>query len=257
MTIGTGQVGANPKGGIDVNLQDQHTLALDLKFIQAQGAPTTLAANANPEDMSLTLTSVTGFVAGRIIGLFSSSGIFYFGQQIGAAVGNVISLDTPIDKAFLIGDNVITAIHNMNVDGSSTRQIFQIGPVGGASEIDVDITRLAGYIQDGTAMDDALFGGLSALTYGIVFRYNNGIISNIWNAKSNSDLALLCAGDFNYTEKAPSGSFGARLRNSYAGPEKHGVTIRLFPGDKLEIIIQDNLTGLEVFNLMAQGHIVD
>ena len=244
-------------GGLAVNVQDQHTKALDLKFLKAYSPPTTLTVQANPEDTSVTVADTTNFVAGVFVGLVSSlTGHFYFAQQVGAPVGNVISLDTPIDKTFVIGSNIFPATDNMAVDGSTTTQIFQIGPVGAVTEIGVDITRLLGYIQDGTVMGDATFGGISALTHGVVLRHNNSVIDNIWNVKTNGDFGLICF-DIDYTLKPPAGSYGFRFRNTYAGPSKHGVTIRLAAGDTLEVLIQDDLTGLEKFTMMAQGHLVD
>ena len=242
-------------GAVPVNIQDQSSLALDLRFIQAQGAPTTISAQADPEDTTITLTSTAGFVDGNIVGLFTAGGLFYFGRQIGAPAGSVITLDTPIDQTFAVGSNTITAIDNMNVDGSGTTEIFQIGPVGGGTGVEIDITRLLGSIADNLAMDDGKFGGISALTNGVVLRHNNSIINNIWNMKSNGDLGLLCF-DIAYTDKAPAGENGFRFRNTYAGQDKHGVTIRLEPGDTLEILIQDDLTDLTSFCMMAQGHVV-
>ena len=259
IVIKDGEFGVNlarveVNGGLAVNVQDQHTTALDLRFIQPQGAPTTLTVETVPEDMTVTVASTVGFVAGNIVGIFSGTGVFYFGRQIGAPAGNVITLDTPIDKVFTTAlSAVITAIDGMNVNGAITTQVFQIGPIG--TTIEVDITRITGYIQDGSAMDDALFGGIAALTNGVVLRRNDGTIHNLWNLKTNGDIGLLCF-DASYTLKAPSGSFGYRFRNTYAGPSKHGVTIRLAPSDVLEILIQDDLTGLELFNMMAQGHLV-
>ena len=245
-------------GGVPVNVQDQHSKMLDLDFIRSLGA-TTLAANAEPNDRTITLTDATGFSAGDVIGVFSAgTGLFYFGEQIGASAGNVITLDTLMDRQHLAGSNVIRATRNLaSIAGSAGSPIiYQIGPIGAILEI--DITRITGYIQDATAMDDAMFGGLGApLTYGISLRHNNGVIDNIWNAKTNGRLALVSASDLNYTEKAPSGSNGLRFRNTYAGQEKHGVTVRLMPSDTLELLVQDAaITGLEIFNLMAQGHVV-
>ena len=80
--------------------------------------------------------------------------------------------------------------------------------------------------------------------------------SEIWNAKTNGELALICASDFYYTDKAPAGQNGARFRNTFSGQDKHGVTIRLAPGETLELVVQDDLTLLSVFNMMAQGHFV-
>jgi hypothetical protein len=104
-------------------------------------------------------------------------------------------------------------------------------------------------------MDDSLFGGITALTNGVVLRQNNGVMTNIWNVKSNGEFGLLCFDTFE-TSKAPAGSFGFRFRNTYAGQAKHGVTLRLEPGDTLEVLIQDDLTDLEDFAMMAQGHVV-
>ncbi|MCK5610770.1 hypothetical protein KAR91_53350 [Candidatus Pacearchaeota archaeon] len=240
-------------GAVEVSIQDQHSKALDLYFINSTQIPTMLSLDADPEDRTVVLVDATGFVDGTYVGIFSGAGEFYFGTQLGAPVGNEITLDTPIDLQFLAGSNVIAATNNLAVDGSVTPITFQIGSAG--TDREIDITRIAGYMQSSTAMDDSRFGGGTALTNGIVFRRTDGVITNSWNVKTNAQMALLCASDFYYTEKAPAGFFGARLRNSYAGPEKHGVTIRLCAGDTLEIIIQDDLTSrLVIFYLMAQGH---
>ena len=243
-------------GGIPVNIQDQHTRALDLHFIKAAGVPTTLTTQAEPEDKTITVASTAGFVAGTVIGIFSGAGEFYFGKQVGAVSGQIVTLDTPVDKRFTTAISaVITATDQMAVNGSATTQIFQIGPIAVVRAIAVDITRIMGYIQSSAAMDDALFGNLAALTNGVVLRVNNTRINNVWNIKTNGEFGLLCF-DSTYTTKAPAGSFGYRFRNTYAGPTKHGVTLRLDAGDTLEVLIQDNLTSLESFRMMAQGHIV-
>ena len=242
-------------GGLAVNLQDQTTQALDLRFIQQLDVDS-LANPTAVGDLDIDLTDATGFVDGNVVGFVNPNGNFCFPKQVGAAVGNTITIDTPIDRVYPTADTtIIRASDDLAVDGSGTTQIFQVGPIGVAAEIEVDITRIMGYIQTGFAMDDALFGNLAALTNGVVLRHNNNVINNIWNAKTNGELALICF-DSEYTTKAPSGSFGFRFRNTYAGQSKHGVTIRLAAGEKLEILIQDNLSTLEAFSLMAQGHVV-
>ena len=146
-----------------------------------------------------------------------------------------------------------TYITDMAVNGSVTTQVFQIGPVFGASTSTIDITRVMGHMLDSTAMDDGKFGGITALTNGIVLRKNDGVISNLWNVKTNADLTLICD-DFNYSEKAPGGQFGANFKNTYAGQGAHGVVLELLPGEYLELLVQDDLTGLDEFTMMAQGH---
>lgn len=242
-------------GAVPINIQDQHSKALDLEFIQPIGDPTTLAAPIVADDRTLTLTSTAGFEDDGVVGVFTPEGQFTFAQQLGAPDGSVITVDRPMDLAYPAGSQVIAATNHMNVNGSVTPQIFQVGPVGPGTGVEVDITRIMGYLEDNVVMDDAKFGGISALARGIQVRVNNTVMTNQWNAKSNGELGLLCF-DTWYTDKAPAGLYGFRFRSTYAGQEKHGVTLRLEPGDMLEIIIQDDLTDLAEFRMMAQGHVV-
>jgi hypothetical protein len=241
-------------GQLAVNVHDQTTRSIDFKFGKLDNLTTT-TVQADPEDMTLTLTSTTGFVDGTVIGVFDGVDpeIFYLGTQIGAPAGNVITLDTPIDMTLTSGSDVAGSSVNMAVDGSSTTQHFQIGPVGAGSTQIVDITRIMGHILDSTVMDDGKFGGIAALTNGIVLRHNNSVIHNVWNVKTNADLALICY-DVRYADNAPGGQYGLNFRNTYAGQSAHGVVIELQPGDFLELLIQDDLTGLDEFTMMAQGH---
>lgn len=239
-------------GGLAVNVQDQHTRALDLKFAQATNQ-TTLTVATVEEDQTITVANTAGFIAGRLAGIFDPAGRFYFGEVI-SVLGSVVTVDTHLDYAFAIGSNVVVADTHLNVVGTlANPEIFQIGPVGQTAE--VDITRIMGNMTNSSAMDDGTFGGLSPLTNGCVLRQHNGVITNIWNVKSNGDIGLLCF-DAAYTTRAPGGENGFRFRNTYAGQGKHGVTLRLEAGDTLEILIQDDLTDLTDFQMMAQGHLV-
>lgn len=245
------------EGQLGINVHDQKTRSIDFFFGRLDNA-TTLSAQADPDDRTITLTSTTGFVDGTRVGIFSAddTDIYYLGNQVGAPAGSVITLDTPIDQEMQISSVVAGVTTNMAVDGSSTTQVFQIGPVGAGSTQVVDLTRIMGSMLDSTAMDSGKFGGITKLTNGIVLRHNNSVIHNIWNAKSNSDLELLCH-NFQYADKAPGGQFGASFRSTYAGQGAHGVVLELQPGDFLEVLVQDDLTGLDEFYMMGQGHFKD
>lgn len=245
-------VPVDQEGQLAVNVHDQTTRAFDFFFGRLDNT-TTLAAQADPGDLTLTLTSTTGFTDGKSAAVFAEVDDFYIGKQLGAPAGSVISLDTPVDIVLPNGSAVAAVTTNMAVDGSVTPQIFQIGPTGPGSTAVTDVTRIMGHMLDSTSMDDGKFGGISALPKGVVFRKNDGVISNYWNVKTNADLQLLCY-DFKYSEKAPGGQFGCNWRNTYAGQHNHGVVLELLPGEYLEIIIQDDLTGLDEFTMMAQGH---
>jgi hypothetical protein len=241
-------------GNVPVSIQEQTTESFDLDM-QELTDTTTLAADPAIGDMTVTLTDTTGFVDGVYVGLYSATD-FSFYHQVGAPAGAVITLDRPIDKEFDNGAVATASNVSMNVDGSGTTRVFRVGPA--PATFDVDVTRVLGYIQDGTAMDDSLFGGIAPLANGVTLRRNDGVggFTNLWNVKSNGQIKLLCF-DADYSTKAPAGSFGLNFRNTYAGQAKHGVTIRLTAGESLELLIQDNLTGLEDFRAMAQGHRVE
>lgn len=240
-------------GAVPVNIQDQHSKALDLDFLRALAAPTTLNGAVSAEDTQLTVTLDTGFAVGEHV-LIAGTGTSYYTAEVTAKAGNLLTLDTPIDIDYADGSSIIAMSNKMNVVGSRVAPIvFQIGSAQSAWTI--DITRIMGHIVDDTAMDDAKFGGITALTNGIVLRRNDGVITNYWNAKDNGKIRLICF-DANYASKAPAGFFGFNFRNTYGGQSKHGVTIRLEAGETLELLVQDDLTGLTSFNMMAQGHFV-
>jgi hypothetical protein len=242
-------------GGFPVNIQDQTSKALDLDFIRSLGQ-NTLAVDTVVNATTITVTDSTGFAANNIIGIFDNAGNFYFGTQLGAPAGNVITVDTPLDRVFPSGSNVIRATKDMkSVAGTlASPVIYQIGPIG--QDIEVDIVRVCGYIQAASAMDLAKFGDLTALTNGIVLRKSNGTNANLWNAKTNGRLKLLTGVDLDITDRAPGGSEGLNFRLTYAGQSKHGVALRLLASETLELLVQDNLTTLQAFEMVAQGHIV-
>jgi hypothetical protein len=244
-------------GAIPVNIQDQTTQLLDLYFTQAKGAPTSLVEATIFDSSWIRVASVVGVSAGDYIGVFggdTASPQFYFGEAISIS-SDTIFLDTPLDFVFDSADNVVCTSREMNVDGSTTRQIFTIQAGGVTSPIEVDLTRLIFTMTSTTSMDDARFGGISALTYGIVLRQVDGVVRNFWNIKSNSDFIQLSY-DVTYSDKAPAGFYGFRCRYTMSGQDKHGVTIRLEGGDELQIIIQDDLSALTSFRVLAAGHVV-
>lgn len=255
--IGTTLIPRESNNAVPVNVQDQTSRMLDLRFIQAVGAPTTLKVAAVTDAYTIEVTDTTGFVDGVEIGIFDAvTGDFYFGNQVGAPSGDTLTLDTPIDYAYPIGSNVVKATCDMVVDGSSTRQVFQVGPVGGGTGVRVDVTKITGVITDNLAMDDSKFGGIAALTNGCVLRRSGSRFTNYGNVKKNKDIGLYAGKAIDYTDKAGGGEYSMSFEFLFSGQENHGVTIRLEPGDILEVLIQDDLTDLSSFEMLAQGHIV-
>jgi hypothetical protein len=201
---------------------------------------------------------------GDYVGMFSGvsgEGRFYFGEALVVAGAGpyTITLDTPLDFAFGSGDPVISSTREMVVDGSVTPQTFSVQVGGASGNVKVDITRIIINIICDSQPDHSLFGNIAALTNGLVLRRVDGDTRNNWNVKTNGDFAVLSY-DVDYNSRSvPAGSWSATIRYTFAGQDKHGVAVRLQPGDALEAIVQDNLTSggdLLEMRIIAAGHVV-
>lgn len=249
-----GEIIGNTGDNLNVLLGDPSTRALDLRFVNPVGPDTTLDGPAVVDVRTLLVVDASGFTDGDYITILDDLGGFFFAHIIGPPVGNLLNLDTPIDQPYISGSRVLDLSTNLAVDGSVTPASFKIGPAGGTTEI--DITRIIGNIQSDSPMDDSKFGSIvGGLINGCVLRHSNGVIENTWNVKTNGGLALL-GFDFAYSDNSQQGSYGMRFRMSYSGQDNHGVVFRLLEDESLEFIIQDDLTDLEIFHLVAHGHVL-
>ncbi len=236
-------------GAVPVNIQDQHSEPIDLYFCQkflttAPSAPALLDAR------SITLNSVAGVSAGKCIDIYENGRSFQ--ALVQSVVGNTVTFNCPADQAFSTNAVVEFGNWNMNIDGSVTRVIYKISPPAGTTW---DINRVIIGILDDVAMDDAKFGGITALTNGVVFRVKDGYTKNLFVVNDNGGFRERSF-DAQYSDKAPSGQYGFGVRKTFNGQEKSGVTIRLNgdTSDELEVIIQDNLTALTKMAVVANGH---
>lgn len=241
-----------------VNVQDQTSQVIDL-YLSKVLQSATVTTNTSLDDTTITITTAGTPVVGSILCLKESQS-FYQGIILSVVANSTnwdVTLDTPIDFAFTTSANASERTRDMNVDGSSTSQTFIVSPVNLASGTKWDIVRVTFAMLDSSSMDDGKFGGLTALTNGMLLRVKNGITKNIFNVKTNSELAIETF-DLAYADNAPGGQYGLRCRRTFGGQSKNGVTIRLEAdtSDELQIIIQDDLTGLDDFRCVAQGHVV-
>jgi hypothetical protein len=258
-------IGAGKKN-IDVNIQDQTTPPIDYFFSQVKGPPTTLAVETAIDDMTVTVADATGCAIDDYFGLFNADDTqdnrVYFAEIKGIS-GNILTLDTPLDFDFKVGDTAACFSRELGVDGSVTTQIFSI-QVGPNATQSIDINRIMISMVTDTAVSLSKFGDLAKLTNGLVMRRVNGTTNNIFNVKDNGEIANLC---FDYdpytTANLNQGQHGAKFRYTFNGQDKHGVAVRINPGDSLELLIQDDLRLLgelgttAQFRVVGEGHFVD
>lgn len=241
-------------GALNVTDGLVHKAIINEYFIRDVGPNTTLAAEATAGDTDITVVDSTGFVTSDLIKIGITAA-----QEVGVititnVVGNVITLDRPIAQTLPIGTIVKEVENNMtSLAGTLASPVmYTLVPPPG---VIWQITRLLITMADGVVMDDGKFGGITALTNGVVGVANTsaGRVANISNWKTNGDMA---ADMFNveYTTKAPAGEYGLRGRWTLTTAEM----IAELDGDNNEslyILIQDDITANTSFQIKAQGRI--
>lgn len=253
MSQWSNQVPKESSGFIPVSLQDQHSemIVAPLHVLINDGL---LLLAATVVDTS-TVSLVPGHLAtsGKLLCL--KEGTHFYIGVIKSMGGDVATMDTPLDHAYTTAAIVCVGDPNLNKAGTPAAPVVaHLSPSPGA---DWDITRLHVSLTDATVMDSEKFGGIAALTDGVVLRAANGTTKNIANVKTNNDLALVSS-DYKYDDKAPAGVFRFSSNHVFGGQSHVGVTIRLIgaDADELQAIIQDDLTALTGFKIVAVGHVV-
>jgi hypothetical protein len=246
----------NARGGLDTNAQDQFTQTIIEKFNQVTNS-TTLTALAVLYEYTVTVASTTGIIVGSHIIIFSPDLVRFTSFDVLAINGSILTLDSPIDAAYPIGSFVDISFTDMSVNGAVTPQVFGVRGLGIVPGIDltVDFTRIIMTCFTASAVSLAKFGDLAKLLRGLVLRNRNGETFNIFNVKDNGEIAGIALDWIPYTTINPQqGQHGFTVRLTFT---KLGVVQRLAMGQDLEIIVQDDLTGLTSLEIFAEGHVVD
>lgn len=245
-------------GAINVHDVDVHHQGVVRKFHTDPGIDSNLNGAVASGDITMTLVSATGFTVGKTIttGIDVTGGTQSF-YEITIVVGNVITLDRPVDLALADATNIhVTEIDLSSTAGTlSSPVIYHVEP-----EIDAGwhITRLILTMTHSTSLGDlGLFGDLPRLTNGVLVRTNNnGSYGNITNWKDNSDIKIDFF-DLEFdTRSGNKGTFGTSGRGTFT---KLGMVVELLGVDtqSLEILIQDDITSLDTFVVSAQGHVLN
>ena len=241
----------------DVNVQDQDTATIILPAAEQLGADS-LDGDAAIESYDVTVVDSTGMTIGDHFRIINSAADRYYFGSILNIVGNVITLDTPVDFLYVSGSEVTWSNINMAVDGSVTPVHFHLRTGTPSIPSAVDITRIIMTCETNGVGDLAHFGDILALTRGLVMRKENGDLHNIFNVKTNADLASLAYDLNGYVASNPiQGINGFAWRLTFGGQSKIGVVLRVLQGGQLGFIVQDDLTDLVNLKVMFEGHVVE
>ena len=211
-------------------------------------------------ERTVEISDITGFSIGKFITITNiAENQYYIGEQIGIEVDGVVPLDTPLNFAFPAGSVVTNGTTNMAVNGVVTTQTFSLRAADPGLPVMFDITRMFLKVLCASPVSLNLFGDLAALLNGIVLRRYiaaDDEYFNIFNVKTNLDIAGIMFDINLYAATNPQqGQDGFVSRLTFAGQDKIGTALRLGPGDDLELLIQDNLAGLVLFEIILEGHI--
>jgi len=255
----SGEIATVTNGGLDVNIQNHFTPTVIVKFNKIN-VKAVLSSAAIVGAYTLIVNSSIGMSIGNYLIVYNALSNRYTTFIVLNIVSNTITLDSSIDYAYPIGSNVDVGITNMNVNGSVTPQTFGIRgtEIGNEVPTTIDITRIIFKCLTSGAVDLNKFGNITTLTRGLLFRLRNGVTRNIFNVKNNGEIAGIMLDWIPYSASNPAqGVNGFTARLTFSGMEKLGVTIRLSPGEDLECLIQDDLTGITSLEITAEGSEVE
>ena len=250
----------DPAGNQNVVTQDQHTDPIIIYFNQVTNN-TILADPVVLDSITIEVVSAVGISAGKYLTIFDATIQRFSTFFITAVLNETVTLDSPMDVAYPAGSAVDIATVDLNVNGSVTPVKFGLR---GTTEppdsvpIKFDVTRIMIQCVTGTAVSFGLFGDQPILTNGLVFRKRDGRFKNIFNFKSNDEMAnTMFDWDILSASNPSQGVDGFKGRLTFAGQSKIGVTVRLGPGEDGELWVQDDLQLITRLRIIAEGHIVE
>lgn len=245
--------GNGPKNLLEVHIDETHTRVVSELFFFNAGITSTIASDANAGAIQIEIVSTTGFNTGDVIQIINGTIEPTFPIITDIPGGNILVLDRPLDFSYNIGDSVEIIITNVSsiIGALGVPIIYRFQP---DSDRVWFVNKLQMTMTHNSAASDDKFGNLTALTNGFVFRsFVNGQFRSIANWKSNANIKLDVEA-VTYSDKAGPGLFGTTVQDSI---NLVGATLKLdgFAGDYLDILIQDDLTGLESFYVNGQGYV--
>lgn len=236
-------------------------IPIDNFFIQANDIATDTAAivvvGDNIAGRQIQVTDPSSFSVDDVV-VLTTPGNIYFGLVLVVAA-DLLTCDSLIPFAFPEGSVIQSFTRDLNVNGAVTPQRFSIFG-SGAANVQLNITRLVMTALTTDPVDLSKFGDIvGGLLNGIMLQgVPAGPIppSNQWNVKTNADLDNLTGGDFKTAAATnpAQGQDGFTARYTYGNPDKHDTIPPINIGDRIDLIIQDNLTTILQLLMLYGGN---
>lgn len=242
-------------GGIDVNIQSQTSNLFQYLLMNEQKTDITLTAPISIDDDVVNVSAGHGFTAADGEFMVCRNGDTFFQFRVKSVSTNAITVESLIDNDYPIsGTSIIRGNVNMNANGSITPIDYKFSFNGDATAtLPIDIQGVVFSFQSGTTSpDDGTFGGIAALTNGLLFRKVNGNNIGLGNYTSNQEFRDV-GGVIEYSSKAPAGTNATNIFIDIEG--KFGQVLRIDPNEPDYVIakVRDNLTALDKFTMSVLG----
>lgn len=249
-------VETHTEGAQVVHSEEFHHNVLSEYFHHLTGVSSTLAVATVGDGTEYTIEVEPGdgllFTAGEALHIGSAPRELTLPVIVSIAT-DVLTLDRRLDYAHAIGATVeVTHLDLTSEVGTLAAPISYklIPPV----DTIWDVTRLILSMAHGTSGDLGLFGNLPALTNGVVIRvYVSGQYGTFTNWKTNQDIKDDVFDVEFDSRSGGGGTAGTTVRGTFT---KLGAILELdgSEGDFLEILVQDDLTGLTPLRIKGQGY---
>jgi len=232
----------------DVYVQDQTTFPFDI-YAHTIVNTTSITADVPIYSDYIIVSDSSGAIPGMAIDIVSDDR--FFQSLIKSVDGNNISLFSPIDSVFSVGDIVDFGDWDFSTaDGSVDPVSFYVKI---PNSVSYDFYTMTMSIEDNIVMYDSTFGSLPSLTNGFIARAVDGnsktffIITNNAGFRENGFTIV-------YDAKVPSGTYSMNAVKNIR--EVNGVALRLNgeEDEYVEFIVRDDLTDLNKMAIAVHGH---
>lgn len=173
--------------------------------------------------------------------------------SISGTNNEILTVDISFDAPFSTSALVDIGIDNMAVDGSVTPVVFKMQPPPLHKWI-VETCLL--HIFDSGKMSDEKFGSLPALNIGLSFKQYSTITLNAALIKQNADFTFVTS-QYQYTSGGTVGANGLLVSGVFLEVSENGSLLLNTEerADRLECIVQDDLSSLDSLKIFARGYI--
>lgn len=249
------------KGALDIHDADVHNAVINRYMHRHTGVETTLTTEiiGDGTEYTIDVADVTGFALLDYIHINTTTEERTHPRVIQSSVAlpgsgpGTFTLDRFLDLPHPVGDGVTQSVIDMSsVAGSMAAPvIYYAAPYGDQIW---HVTRIMFELTHGTAGDLGLFGDLPALTNGVQLRARiGGLYYTFTNWKQNSQMKVDMY-DVQFDPRSGGGGqYGTTGRGTFTNA---GAVLRLdgAAGDRLELLVLDDITALDSFTMKAQGH---